>query len=451
MLHPLFIDRESMALLTDLYELTMAAAYHAFERNETATFELSFRRLPENRSYLLAAGLEQALYYITTISFTGENINYLRQLEEFRNVDSGFFDYLREFRFSGDVWAVPEGTVIFPGEPVLQIRAPLIEAQVLETYLLSVLNMQTMVATKAARITRAAQGRGVIDFGSRRAHGPQAALYAARASFIGGCLGTSNVLAAKELNIRPYGTAAHSFTMAFATELEAFRAYYQVFPEHTVLLIDTYDTLAAAEKVKDVGKNVTGVRIDSGDLSRLSKQVRAILDRTGMPHVKILLSGDLNEYKIEELLRNGTPVDLFGVGTELVTSYDQPALSGVYKLVEIAIGDVVHPVMKASPGKISYPGRKQTYRFEKNGVFESDRICLASEDPPAGGVPLLRPVVKNGSIIGAPPNLVEIQAVASGSLDTLPQEFHNTRGTAPARVELSEELLSTTRKLEERL
>jgi nicotinate phosphoribosyltransferase len=230
MLHPLFLDREGMALLTDLYELTMAAAYHAYGRNEPAVFELSFRRLPENRSYLVAAGLEQALYYITTIGFSQENINYLQSLEEFQNIKVDFFDYLRAFRFTGEVWAVPEGTIVFPGEPLLQVRAPLIEAQILETYVLSVLNMQTMVATKAARMTRAARGRGVIDFGTRRAHGPQAGLYAARASFIGGCIGTSNVLAAKELGIRPYGTAAHSFTMAFASELEAFRAYESLFP-----------------------------------------------------------------------------------------------------------------------------------------------------------------------------------------------------------------------------
>ncbi|HSP05629.1 MAG TPA: nicotinate phosphoribosyltransferase, partial [Acidobacteriota bacterium] len=370
MLQPLFLQQEGMALLTDLYQLTMAAAYFESRRNEPAVFELSFRRMPLNRSFLVAAGLEQALYYITSLRFTAEDIAYLRSLEPFRNIDSAFFDYLADFRFTGDVWAVPEGTPVFPAEPVLQVRAPLIEAQVLETYLLAVLNTQTMVATKGARIVRAARGRGVVDFGTRRAHGPQAGLYAARAAYIGGCMGTSNVLAGKQLGIPLYGTAAHSFVMAFPSELEAFRLYYQVFPQSTVLLIDTYDTLEAAKKVKDVGPDVRGVRIDSGNLLDLSVKVRRILDGTGMQHVKIFLSGDLNEYKIEELLEQGAPADFFGVGTELVTSYDDPALSGVYKLVEASD----RPVMKISPGKISYPGRKQVYRFERGGLFDSDRI-----------------------------------------------------------------------------
>lgn len=440
-----------MALLTDLYQLTMAAAYHAYGRNEPAVFELSFRRLPSNRSYLVAAGLEQALHYILTLRFSEENIDYLRNLKPFHGVQASFFEELARFRFSGDVWAVPEGTPVFPSEPVIQVRAPLIEAQLLETYLLAVINMQTMVATKAARIVRAAQGRGVVDFGTRRAHGPQAGLYAARAAFVGGCLGTSNVLAAKELGIEPYGTAAHSFTMAFASELEAFRAYYNVFPEHTILLIDTYDTLEAAGIVKDVGPNVQGVRIDSGDLLDLSIRVRDILDRTGMPHVKIFLSGDLNEYKIEELLRNGAPVDFFGVGTELVTSYDAPALSGVYKLVEATIDQKMNPVMKVSSGKHSYPGRKQIYRFESERKFERDRICLALETPPAGGTPLLAPVVQSGKLAGQMPSLREIQSRTAAALGTLPPEFHRIHQAAASPVEFSEELLNMTDKLERSL
>lgn len=447
MLQPLFLNEESMALLTDLYQITMAAAYHANGRNEPAVFELYFRRLPLNRSYLLAAGLEQALHYVTRLRFTAEDITYLRALEPFQQVSPSFFEFLAEFRFTGDIFAVHEGTPVFPSEPVLQVRAPLIEAQLLETYLLAVLNMQTMVATKAARIVRASQGHGSVDFGTRRAHGPQAGLYAARAAYIGGCMGTSNVLAGKQLGIPVYGTAAHSFTMAFPSELGAFRAYYRVFPRHTVLLIDTYDTLEAAALVKDVGPDVRGVRIDSGNLLDLCVKVRRILDDTGMQHVKIFLSGDLNEYKIEELLRRGCPADYFGIGTELVTSYDDPALSGVYKLVE-ASG---RPVMKISPGKISYPGPKQVYRFSQNGKFDHDRISLAGEPSPEGGTALLQPFVRNGRQVTELPSLEETQQYAAQALDSLPEVFHNIHHSAEARVELSASLLETTRKLEESL
>lgn len=451
MLHPLLPKEDGLALLTDLYQLTMSAAYHANGRNGPATFELYFRRLPLHRSYLVAAGLEQALHYVSGFRFTADDIRYLRSLETFRAVDSAFFDFLEQLRFTGDIWAVPEGTPVFPNEPVLQVRAPLIEAQLLETYLLSVLNMQTMIATKAARIVRAAKGRGVVDFGTRRAHGPQAGLYAARASYVGGCLGTSNVLAGKLLGIPVFGTAAHSFTMAFPAELEAFRAYYRVFPDHTVLLIDTYNTLEAAAMVKDVGAGVRGVRIDSGDLLDLSIKTRRILDETGMNHVKIFLSGDLNEYKIQKLISAGSPADFFGVGTELVTSYDDPALSGVYKLVEATMEGESRAVMKISPGKLSYPGRKQVVRFERNGCFDHDRICLATEPLPEDGMPLLQPFVKNGRILGELPSLEETRRFAAGALDRLPDSFHLIEHSEEAKVELSGKLLHLTQEVEKAL
>ncbi|MGH9858231.1 MAG: nicotinate phosphoribosyltransferase, partial [Acidobacteriota bacterium] len=336
-MQPFEVTQENSSLLTDLYELTMAAAYWSNQMTGTATFELYFRRLPPDRSYIIATGLEQALHYICNLRFTNEQIDWLRKQEIFSKTGAGFFDYLSAFKFSGEVRGVREGTVLFPLEPMLQIRAPLIEAQVLETYLLSMMNMQSMIATKAARIVQSAKGRDVVDFGARRAHGPQAALLAARASYIGGCAGTSNVLGGFLANIPVTGTAAHSFTMAFGDELTAFHAYHQIFPDHTILLVDTYDTLQATRKVKEIGPSVKGVRIDSGDLLDLSKQVRRILNEDRLESVKIIASGDLNEYKIEQLLAAGAPIDAFGVGTELVTSYDAPALGGVYKLVEATI------------------------------------------------------------------------------------------------------------------
>ena len=431
---------ENSSLLTDLYELTMAAAYWSSKVNGTATFELYFRRLPERRSFLMAAGLEQALHYITHLRFTTDHIAWLRQHEVFKNVEDGFFEYLREFRFTGEVWAVPEGSLMFPLEPLLQIRGPLIEVQILETYLLSIMNMQTMIATKAARVVHAADGRDVIDFGARRAHGPQAALLASRAAYIGGCAGTSNVLGGYLGDIPIYGTAAHSFTMAFADELQAFRAYNRTFPESTSLLIDTYDTLAAARKMKEIGASVKAVRIDSGDLLQLSKQVRSILDEQGLQSVKIIVSGDLNEYKIEELLKAGAPVDVFGVGTELVTSYDVPALSGVYKLVEATIEGQIVGTAKNSPGKPSYPGRKQVYRFTQNGEYTHDIISLFEERYPSGGFPLLQCYIKDGILQQELPPLTKTRQFAAGELRQLPERYLQIDHTEPYTVLFSDTL-----------
>ena len=335
-------------LATDLYQLTMAAAYHANGRNEQASFELFARQLPRERSYLIVAGLEQALDYLRRLSFSSDEIEYLRGLPAFDRVSPKFFDYLRDFRFSGDVWAMPEGTVAFAGEPLLRVTAPLIEAQIVETYLLATINFQTLIATKASRIVEAAQGRGIIEFGARRAHGFGAAIYAARAAVIGGCIGTSNVEAGRMFDIPEYGTAAHSFTMAFEREIDAFRAYFKVFPDSSTLLLDTYDTINAARLATEFGPELRGVRLDSGDLIELSKQVRAILDEAGMRQTKILASGDLNEFKIAEMIAAGAPIDVFGVGTDLSTSRDAPALGGVYKLVEVEVDGRVEPKIKLS-------------------------------------------------------------------------------------------------------
>jgi nicotinate phosphoribosyltransferase len=424
-MQPFVVTEENSSLLTDLYELTMAAAYWSHQMTGTATFELYFRRLPPNRSYILAAGLEQALQYICNLRFTGEQIDWLRKQEIFSHTDPGFFDYLSKFKFSGEVRGVREGTVLFPLEPMLQIRAPLIEAQILETYLLSMMNMQSMIATKAARIVQSAKGRDVVDFGARRAHGPQAAFLATRASYIGGCEGTSNVLGGFLAEIPVTGTAAHSFTMAFGDELAAFHAYHKSFPDDTILLIDTYDTVQAARKVKEIGSSVKGVRIDSGDLLELSKQVRKALDEDKLESVKIIASGDLNEYKIEQLLAAGAPIDAFGVGTELVTSYDAPALGGVYKLVEATINGREVVTAKSSPGKPSYPGRKQIYRFLQNGYYTHDKLCLANERHPSSGLPLLQLYVQNGALKQELPSLDHIRKYTAEELRRLPDAYHD--------------------------
>lgn len=448
MFRSLCVTEENASLLTDLYQLTMAAAYWANGMNGMSSFELYFRRLPPFRSYVICAGLEQSLQYLCSLKFRAEQVAWLRGLEQFRSVDPGFFDYLAGFRFTGEVWSVSEGTPVFPNEPLMRITAPLIEAQIVETYLLSMINMQSMIATKAARVVQAAKGRGVVDFGTRRAHGPQAGLLAARAAYIGGCMGTSNVLASQAAGIPSYGTAAHSFTMAFAEEQEAFRAYYRVFPDNTVLLIDTYDTIRAAQRIHEVGPNVRGVRIDSGDLLDLSQKVRKILDDQGMPGVKIFVSGDLNEYRIEELVEKGACIDYFGVGTEMVTSYDNPALSGVYKLVEATVDGRLRSRMKISPGKLSYPGRKQVYRFRDGNSYSHDMLSLSDEHPPEGGTPLLQCWIREGRPVQEAPEPAEVRERTLLELKRLPEACHRLRERAEYPVIVSDGLKAELSKLE---
>jgi nicotinate phosphoribosyltransferase len=410
-------------LATDLYQLTMCAGYHGNGRNERASFELFIRKLPDERSYLVVAGLEQVLDYLKDVSFSAAEIEYLRNLPVFTSVSPEYFDYLRDFRFSGDVWAMPEGAIAFAGEPLLRVTAPLIEAQMIETFLLATINFQTLIATKASRIVEAAQGRGVIEFGARRCHSFGAAIYAARAAFIGGCIGTSNVEAGRLFDIPLYGTAAHSFTMSFDREIDAFRAYHKVFPESTTLLLDTYDTIAAAHLATEFGSGLKGVRLDSGDLVELSKRVRAILDGAGMRETSILASGDLNEYKIAQMLDAGAQIDLFGVGTELSTSRDAPALGGVYKLVEVEYADRIEPKMKLSFDKATYPSRKQVWRkAAPDGAFKEDLIAALAEVDQAGE-PLLIPVMRDGLAVESSPNLREIQVYARDQIARLPARF----------------------------
>jgi len=416
-------EMRQLGLATDLYQLTMAAAYYDNARHERAIFELSVRSLPPGRSYLVLAGLEQVLHYLKELNFSAEEIDYLRSLSVFADVSPEFFSYLRNFRFTGEVWAMPEGTVFFAAEPVIRVYAPLIEAQIIETFLLASIDFQTLIASKAARIVEAAQGRGIIEFGARRCHSFGAAIYAARAAYLGGCIGTSNVEAGKAFGLPVYGTAAHSFIMAFDNERESFHAYHKVFPRSTILLLDTYDTVAAARVATEFGNQLGGVRLDSGDLSFLSKQVRAILDQAGMQNTLIIASGDLDEYKIAELLENGAPIDLFGVGTELSTSRDAPALGGVYKLVEVVYPDRREPKMKLSQDKATYPYCKQVWRESADdGTFSGDIIAMSDEQEQRGE-PLLVKVMSEGRIIDPLPDLKQSQEYARQQLTRLPPRF----------------------------
>jgi nicotinate phosphoribosyltransferase len=384
-----------MGLLLDLYELTMAQSYFRERRNERATFELFVRSMPPRRSFLVSAGLDTVLAYLEGMRFTEEALAYLRRLQLF---DEEFLDYLRAFRFGGDVRAIPEGEIFFPQEPLLEVTGSRIEAQIVETFLLNQVNLQSMIASKAARVVIAAAGRPVIDFSPRRDHGADAAMKVARSSYIAGCAGTSNVLAGMAYGIPVYGTMAHSYVMSFDDELEAFRAYARHFPENCVLLIDTYDTLQGARhaarvagEMRDAGHALVGVRLDSGDLIAQSFDVRRILDDAGAPGVQILASGDLNEDRIAAIVAADAPIDAFGVGTEMGVSIDAPALGGVYKLVEDASGYRI----KTSAGKVTLPGRKQVWRTDgPDGI--RDVIALEGEPPPPGARPLLSPAMRQG-------------------------------------------------------
>jgi nicotinate phosphoribosyltransferase len=441
------VDGGDIALATDFYELTMAAAYYyryfirladkatSDCKSEKGVFEMFVRKLPRNRSYLVAAGLEQALYFLTNVRFNEEQLSYLESLEVFKDVGEDFFDYLRNFKFTGTVWAVPEGTILFPNEPLIRVEAPMIEAQIVETYLLSMMNFQSLIASKASRIVTAAKGKSIVEFGSRRAHGPEAALLAARASYIAGCIGTSNALAGYKFGIPIFGTMAHSFVMSFETEEEAFKQLSKVFPTG-YLLVDTYDSIAALKKIIKSGINAAGIRLDSGDLYSLSLEARRVLDgATGGAYesTKIMASGDLNEYLIHNLVNRGAPIDSFGVGTELSTSRDDPAMNGVYKLVAIKVpsspidGRVDEKIfykLKTSPAKKTYPGPKQIYRILENGLIKSDFIAIENEEKlPLGALPLLQKFLDKGNILSKMPSIKEIQGFHLNQIKTLPPKF----------------------------
>jgi len=418
----------NQSLVIDLYELTMSAGYFSNNYNHYSTFELFIREMPRNRSYLVNAGLDQAIEYLLNLNFTANDIDYLRSLKVFQQVNSKFWEYLEDFRFSGDVWGIPEGQIVFPGEPLLRVSAPIIEAQIVETFLLASYNFQTLIASKAARVVQAAQldgkKRGVMEFGSRRAHGPQASVLAARASYIAGCIGTSNVLAGQRFKIPVFGTAAHSWTMAFPSEIEAFKSYYKVFPESTILLIDTYNIENGARNAVKTGSGIRGVRIDSGDLAVESSKVRKILDDAGMKDVTIVVSGDLNENKIRKLVEAGAPIDSFGVGTQLATSEDAPSLGGIYKLVEQEIDGKTRYRAKFSVNKATYPGKKQVFRLlDGSGKFIKDIIGLENDQISEKHIELLKPIIKKGKLIYHSPSMEEIRNFFQDNFKSLDRKF----------------------------
>jgi len=427
------------ALLTDLYELTMMAGYYAAGMTGRATFDLYVRSLPPCRSYLVAAGLEQALAYLEELRFEPDEIDYLRGLPSLAGVDRRFFDErLARFRFTGDVWAVPEGTPVFAGEPIVRVTAPLPEAQLVETALLSILMFQTSIATKASRVVQAAAGRQVVEFGGRRAHGPEAAVHAARAAFLAGCDATSNVEAGHRFGIPLSGTMAHSWVMAHASEEEAFRRYSDLYPGRAVLLLDTYDTVSAARRIVASGLRPEAVRLDSGDIVPLSREVRAILDTGGLRETRLFVSGDLDEYRVAELVRAGACVDGFGVGTALSTSSDAPALSGVYKLAEVDRGGASVPTQKLSAGKRTLPGRKQVWRrVTRDGVAAGDVVGLETEPALDGAPPLLEPVMRAGRPVKPAESLEALRHRAIASVGLLPAPLRRLDGPADYAVDVS--------------
>ncbi|MEO8099567.1 MAG: nicotinate phosphoribosyltransferase [Acidobacteriota bacterium] len=409
-------------LTTDLYELTMAAGYFAAGKSkDRATFELYVRHLPPRRKYIVAAGLQQAVEYLLTLRFTPEEIEYLRGLPQFAHTPGEFFQMLAALRFTGDLFAVPEGTPLFGGEPFLTLRSSLIEAQIVETFLLSTIGFQSMIATKAARVVRAALGRGVVEFGTRRAHSPEAGILGARAAFIGGCTGTSNTETGFRYGVPVFGTAAHSWVMSFPQEAEAFARLQQLLGESTIYLIDTFDTLEGARRAAQLGRPLWGVRLDSGNLGELAPAVRRILDEAGLREAKIMATGDLNEYKIHELLASQAPIDVFGVGTELSTSADAPSLGVVYKLVEIEDAAGRRYPFKSSTDKRTLPGAKQVFRYA-----DHDLLALATECPSCGigGSPdctaLQRPVILRGALCEPLPSIQVSREHAAAWLAKLP-------------------------------
>ena len=447
-----FLKPQNMSLFTDYYELTMCASYFDNKNFEPATFDLFIRRLPENRSYFLFAGLEEALQYLQNIEFTEEHLAYLKK----QGFNQDFLNYLGGFKFTGNVWAVPEGSVAFPNEPLIRITAPIIEAQFLETFLLNTINLQTMIATKASRVVYAAKGKSVIEFGLRREHGIDAGMKVARSSYIAGCQGTSNVLAGMAYGIPVFGTMAHSFIMSYPKEIDAFRAFAKTFPNKSTLLIDTYDETAGAEKAVIVAKELEakgyrlgGVRLDSGDLAETSKKIRKILDDNGLGYVKIFVSGDLDEFKITQLLNDGAKIDSFGVGTKMGTSADRPYLDVIYKLCETMTADgSFSPIMKLSKDKVTLPGRKQVYRFkDADGSFKKDVIALADES--VTGEPLLVKVMEKGRLTYRLPTLEQIRTAASQNLSKLPEEYQALTNAPAYPVELSQKLqnlIETTKR-----
>ncbi len=443
----------NLTMLIDYYELTMANSYYVNNKNQIATFDLFFRNIPDRGGYAIMAGLEQVIQYIHELSFSDSDIEFLRSKEIF---DEGFLNYLKNFKFTSNIYAVKEGTPIFPNEPVLRVTGPIIECQLIETMLLLTINHQSLIATKTSRIVHAADGRGVLEFGSRRAQGYDAANFGARAAYIAGALGTSNTFIDIKFKVPAVGTMAHSYVQSFETEYEAFLTYAKTYPNNTLLLVDTYSTLESGipnaikvskEYLEPNGLRLKGIRIDSGDLSYLSKEARKMLDEAGLTDCQITASSSLDEYIIQDLVRQDAQIDVFGVGERLITSKSDSVFGGVYKLVAIKEDDTWIPKMKFSDNieKMTIPGNKQLYRFyDENNKAIADLIALEDEvideskpyllfDPKFPwkqktienykAVKLLEPIFINGKLVYDKPTLEEIRAYCQTQLKTLWDEI----------------------------
>ena len=466
-------DKLNMTMLCDFYELTMAQGYFTKGYKDRITyFDLFFRRCPDGGGFCIAAGLEQVVQYIQDLHFSEEDIAYLRGREMF---SEEFLDYLRTFKFTGDIWAMPEGTVVFPQEPIITVRAPAIEAQLIETYLLLCINHQSLIATKANRVVRAAQGRTVLEFGSRRAQGPDAAILGARAAYIGGVHGTACTISDQLFGVKASGTMAHAWVQMFDTEYEAFKAYCEMYPNNATLLVDTYNTLKSGvpnairafnEVLKPMGITKCGIRLDSGDMAYLSQKAREMLDEAGWTDCKISVSNSLDEHLIQAVLRQGAKIDMFGVGERLITAKSEPVFGGVYKLVAVEEEDgTVTPKIKISEnvGKITTPHYKKLYRFIGNdtGKAIADYMCVHDEtvddskdieifDPEntwkrkvvynytAKEVQV--PIFKNGELVYELPTLEEIRDYAMAQVDTLWDEVKRFDNPHTYYVDLSQKL-----------
>ena len=476
------MSKRNLTLLTDLYELTMMQGYYEKGQNENVIFDVFFRQNPCNNGYSVCAGLDQVIDYIKNLHFTYDDVDYLRGLGIFKE---DFLHYLSGFHFSGDIYAIPEGTGVFPKEPLLKVVAPIMEAQLVETAILNIINHQSLIATKTSRIVFAANGDGIMEFGLRRAQGPDAGLYGARAAMIGGCVGTSNVLAGQMFDVPVMGTHAHSWIMSFPDEYTAFKTYAEMYPDNCTLLVDTYDTLKSGvpnairvfQEFKDAGKPLIkyGIRLDSGDLAYLSKEARKMLDEAGFPEATICASNDLDEFLLHDLKMQGAAIDSWGVGTNLITSKDCPSFGGVYKLAAIQNeeGEFV-PKIKISENteKITNPGNKTIYRiYEKaSGKIKADLICFADEviDPKqdlllfdpmdtwkktklAGGTytvrEILLPIFKNGECLYKSPTLKEIAAYCREEKDTLWDETKRLFYPHRVYVDLSQKLYAVKQSL----
>lgn len=476
------MNKQNLTLLTDLYELTMMQGYYEKGQNEKVVFDVFFRQNPCGNGYSVCAGLDQVINYIKNLNFTYEDVDYLRGLGIF---SEDFLHYLSGFHFTGDIYAIPEGTVVFPREPLVKVIAPIMEAQLVETAILNIVNHQSLIATKTSRIVYAAQGDGIMEFGLRRAQGPDAGLYGARAAMIGGCVGTSNVLAGQEFDVPVMGTHAHSWIMSFPDEYSAFKAYAELYPDNCTLLVDTYDTLKSGvpnairvfQEFKDSGREFKkyGIRLDSGDLAYLSKKARKMLDAAGFKDAGICASNDLDEYLLHDLKMQGAAIDSWGVGTNLITSKDCPSFGGVYKLaaIENEEGQLV-PKIKISENseKITNPGNKTIYRiYEKDsGKIKADLICFFDEvidegkdlllfDPQdtwkktklAGGSytvkEILVPIFRNGECIYQSPSVKEIAAYCKEEKDTLWEETLRLFYPHQVYVDLSQKLYDEKQRL----